>query len=345
MSRLGLLRRTVRKVLPRTSDLPLSPRVLGELSRRQDQQSNRNLPKGGGSIDPTTVNNRAMLILFGFLAAGLVLTSIWFFFWAKNGGFYFKKGDWEDYKSTVLRRKGKDGKTLSNATKSTELGSNSVSAEYDHDDVVHAHHHHDEDVRQYRHEKPARVGGLNRKPDGSYYDHTNSTRSETTIEPINTGHKKGFFEREKKERVKNAPRVPSTAYSFVAGDDSTIDGSSYVDESRSHHRSHRQHQSSRYEHHRRTSRSPRKSYRDQETYSEPTSYGDGSTENGDSGTKSYPHYIPGLSKGTRRETNVTEESRSDRKARSGYRRGGGRRRDSLSGSEEGEVTSRWTVGS
>lgn len=290
-----------------------------------------------------------MFVLFGFLAAGLVITSIWFFFWAKNGGFYFKKGDWEDYKSTVLRRKGKDGKTLSNATKTSELGTNSVSAEYDQEEMVHGHHTHDEDVRQYRHEKPARVGGLNRKPDGSYYGHTDSTRSETT-EPVNTGHRKGSLGREKKERVKNIPRVPSTAYSFVTGDDSTIDGSTYAEERRSRHHSHRQHRHTRHEqhhHHRRTSRSPRKSYHDQETtYSEPTSYGDGSTEiDGDTGTKSYPHFIPGLSKGTKTEASVTEESRSERKARTGYRRGGGgRRRNSLSESDD-ETTSRWTAAS
>ncbi|KAI9792150.1 MAG: hypothetical protein M1816_002690 [Peltula sp. TS41687] len=352
MSRLGLLSRTITDLPLLSPEVPLSPRTLGELSRRQDRAPNQNLAKGSGSIDPTTVNNKAMFVLFGFLGAGLVITGIWFFFWAKNGGFYFKKGDWEDYKSTVLRRKGKDGKTLSNATKSTELGGGSVHAEYDHDDVVHAHHHHDEDVRQYRHEKPARVGGLNRRPDGSYYgDHTNSTRSETT-EPVKTGHRRGLFGQEKKttknkERVKNAPRVPSTAYSFVTGDDSTIDTSSYVDEPRARQHSHRQHRSARPEHqqHRRDSRSPRKSHRDQETYSEPTNYGDGSTEMGDVGTKSYPHYIPGLSKGTRTEASMTEESRSERKARGGYRRGGGgRRRDSLSDSD-GEVTSRWTVDS
>jgi len=55
-----------------------------------------------------------------------VITGIWFFFWAKNGGFYFKEGDWEDYKSTILRRKGPNGTTLSGATPSTNLGGGSV---------------------------------------------------------------------------------------------------------------------------------------------------------------------------------------------------------------------------
>ena len=32
---------------------------------------------------------------------------------------------------------------------------------------------HDDDVRAYRHEKPAKVGGLNREADGAYHtDHT-----------------------------------------------------------------------------------------------------------------------------------------------------------------------------
>ena len=56
----------------------------------------------------------------------MVLASIWFFFWAKNGGFHFQEGDWSDYKSTVLRRKGPDGRTLSNATKSTKLGGSTI---------------------------------------------------------------------------------------------------------------------------------------------------------------------------------------------------------------------------
>ena len=79
-----------------------------------------------GARPPTDFNNKGFQALFAIIAMGMVLAGLWFFFWAKNGGFHFREGDWEDYKSTVLRRKGPDGKTLSNATKSTRLGGGSV---------------------------------------------------------------------------------------------------------------------------------------------------------------------------------------------------------------------------
>lgn len=82
--------------------------------------------KGEGTISPTSINMQGMLALFAILGAAFVVASIWFFFWAKNGGFIWRKGDWDDYKSTVLRRKGPDGRTLSNATKSTRLGGGTV---------------------------------------------------------------------------------------------------------------------------------------------------------------------------------------------------------------------------
>ena len=41
-------------------------------------------------------------------------------------GFYFKESDWDEYKSTVLRRKGPNGTTLSGATATTDLGGGSV---------------------------------------------------------------------------------------------------------------------------------------------------------------------------------------------------------------------------
>ncbi|MCJ1430269.1 hypothetical protein MMC29_008186, partial [Sticta canariensis] len=143
-------------------------------------------PPGSGSFDPNDINNRGIFALFALLAASLVLGSIWFFFRAKNGGFRFRKGDWEEYKSTVLRRKGPNGTTLSNATKTTKLGGGSVVANVaqDGDDesfikkISHApkkaraprgnKNNADSDMRAYRHEKPARVGGLNAEADGSY---------------------------------------------------------------------------------------------------------------------------------------------------------------------------------
>ncbi|KAI1423737.1 hypothetical protein F5Y12DRAFT_755759 [Xylaria sp. FL1777] len=84
-----------------------------------------------GVINPHDINNTGIFVLFGLIGVAFVLTGIWFFFWAKNGGFYFKETDWEDYKSTVLRRKGPNGTLLSNATPSTNLGGGSVYKDVD----------------------------------------------------------------------------------------------------------------------------------------------------------------------------------------------------------------------
>lgn len=84
-----------------------------------------------GCTDPSHINNKAFFALFAILGVAMVVVSIWFFFHAKNGGFQWQENDWDDYKSTVLRRKGPDGKTLSNATKSTRLGGGSIIARHD----------------------------------------------------------------------------------------------------------------------------------------------------------------------------------------------------------------------
>ncbi|EME45066.1 hypothetical protein DOTSEDRAFT_129026, partial [Dothistroma septosporum NZE10] len=156
---------------------------------------------GSGTIDPSSINNGGFFALFAILGVAMVLAAIWFFFWAKNGGFRFQEGDWDDYKSTVLRRKGPDGKTLSNATKSTKLGGGTIAGSQHYawaknaarsvvgrdekgrkgmteartePDLERGHGHHsqryrDRDVRQYKKERPARVGGLNREADGSHF--------------------------------------------------------------------------------------------------------------------------------------------------------------------------------
>jgi len=142
---------------------------------------------GTGTIDPNHVNNHVFFALFALLGIALVLASIWFFFWAKNGGFQFRKGDWDDYKSTVLRRKGPNGTTLSGATKTTRLGGGSVVANGGEADMGEKgwkrgeqggkkkgkkprgnKNNDDADVQAYRHEKSARVGGLNRESDGIF---------------------------------------------------------------------------------------------------------------------------------------------------------------------------------
>ena len=79
-----------------------------------------------GALDPHDINNTAIFVVFGLIGAAIVVAGIWFFFWARNGGFHFRENDWDDYKSTVLRRKGPNGTTLSGATESTDLGGGSI---------------------------------------------------------------------------------------------------------------------------------------------------------------------------------------------------------------------------
>lgn len=209
---------------------------------------------GQGTRPPESFNNNGFLALFAIIGAAMVIASLWFFFWAKNGGFQFNEGDWDDYKSTVMRRKGPDGKTLSNATKSTKLGGGSIAGTqhykwaksearsvigYDEkgrkgiraergwgkthsvwsgdtsyqnetfgtqtiSDMTEirsepAHHHHvhrssnkhdhskryrDRDVADYKRERPARVGGLNRVADGSQMDTSVEGSVASSAEPI-----------------------------------------------------------------------------------------------------------------------------------------------------------------
>ncbi|KAL5118723.1 hypothetical protein ACEQ8H_003400 [Pleosporales sp. CAS-2024a] len=207
-------------------DAALSPMAVRDLSvaktliKRVDGAYER--LASAGSRDPNDLKGPGFQALFALIGVGMTLTAIWFFFWAKNGGFKWRKDDWEDYKSTVLRRKGPDGKTLSNATKSTRLGGGSVvhggsygaesSVGWTEDTVTnadaneyrdaeegkhglrggdgrrdrkdkkgrrdHTNDYNDPDLGAYRHEKVARVGGLNRHADGTYTDYSGSQPSE-----------------------------------------------------------------------------------------------------------------------------------------------------------------------
>ncbi|EKG15097.1 hypothetical protein MPH_07780 [Macrophomina phaseolina MS6] len=181
--------------------------TMHQLARRSSQSPGF----GKGAKPASDFNNQGFLALFALIGAGMVLGSIWFFFWAKNGGFKWRKGDWDDYKSTVLRRKGPDGRTLSNATKSTKLGGGSVvhggsygaptSVGYtDSSSMVEEKEEQqrragegirggggrrtkrrkdkDPELAEYRHEKAARVGGLNRQHDGTHFDYSNTEPSE-----------------------------------------------------------------------------------------------------------------------------------------------------------------------
>lgn len=107
----------------------LSPKAAGLAARAMDlnpRAAPNPINPGAGVTPPQNVPNKVIFILFGLIGVGFIVTGIWFFFWAKNGGFYFKDNDWEEYKSTVLRRKGPNGTTLSGATATTDLGGGSI---------------------------------------------------------------------------------------------------------------------------------------------------------------------------------------------------------------------------
>lgn len=223
----------------------MSPIAQHDIHRTLERRADSAHPKGQGTTPPESFNNQGFFALFAILGAGMVIASIWFFFWAKNGGFQFQEGDWDDYKSTVLRRKGPDGKTLSNATKSTKLGggtirgsqhynwakqqarsvvskdekgrkgilakrgwgnSHSVTYSDDFTDTLgtrtvtdgmteigaddttyygghHSKRYRDRDVKSYKKEKPARVGGMNRVADSAY---TDTDRSDVMTETVLT---------------------------------------------------------------------------------------------------------------------------------------------------------------
>lgn len=97
----------------------------GRMVSYQVKRQNRPDPSHG-VLDPHDINNVGFFVLFALIGVGFILVGIWFFFWARNGGFHFKQGDWEDYKSTVLRRRGPNGTLLSGATPSTDLGGGSI---------------------------------------------------------------------------------------------------------------------------------------------------------------------------------------------------------------------------
>lgn len=230
-------------LIPRNDDASsiLSPMDTFKMLTARDDSPHKDLHPGEGSVDPNDINMKGIQAVFALIGVAFVVGIIWFFFWAKNGGFQFRKGDWDEYKSTVLRRKGPNGTTLSNATKSTILGGGSVVGDgySDKDDITRDgtmteamtetmtdlsseapiiqekrsrklkketakerkvreaaeatwEGGHDDDVRAYRHEKPARVGGLNKDSDAQYYgtDYTETDRtgSETNSNSHSSNH-------------------------------------------------------------------------------------------------------------------------------------------------------------
>jgi hypothetical protein len=88
---------------PSTLLSDLSPKAAALVARAQNILP-RDANPGAGVTPPTSIPNKLVFVVFGLIGLGFVVTGIWFFFWAKNGGFYFKENDWDDYKSTVVRR-------------------------------------------------------------------------------------------------------------------------------------------------------------------------------------------------------------------------------------------------
>ena len=72
---------------------------LAEASRLLARSATQTNDPSRGVLDPHDISNVGFFVLFALIGLGFVITGIWFFFWAKNGGFHFKENDWDDYKS------------------------------------------------------------------------------------------------------------------------------------------------------------------------------------------------------------------------------------------------------
>lgn len=247
---------------------PLASRALHlaqSLAKRDDAYKNL---ASAGARPATDLSGPGFQVLFALIGVGMTMMCIWFFFWAKNGGFKWREDDWEDYKSTVLRRKGPDGRTLSNATKSTRLGGGSVvhggsygaptSVGYTDETGTsadmsemrdaeegksrhglrggdgrrkkhrrdHTNDYNDPDLDGYRHEKAARVGGLNRQADGMYTDYSPTEPSDLgsnvsgrpLVKKDKRDPKKDAKEKERRarERMKNARAAEKEAQKAAA---------------------------------------------------------------------------------------------------------------------------------
>ena len=354
--------------LYRRSDPAISPLEAGiYLATRDAAAPSPIYDPGSGTFDPRTINNKGIFALFALIGVAFVLASIWFFFWAKNGGFRWRKGDWDDYKSTVLRRKGPNGTTLSGATKTTELGGGSIVADaekdYEDEEVYWekanknegkgkaagrnkkqprgSKNNNDDDMRAYRHEKSARVGGLNREADGAYhhdfaystdpsemsernYRHISSTFNKSTSKSAAAASKPKAStpqtpqKKSKKEFYNHSPSSTSSHRPLRA------DNSPHSTPTRSRQSSPRKYNGNRWE------GSMPGSYNYTEPLDFESRYSANASEAGQTedsrGTKAYFHPIPGLGAGG--------GSAGHGYAGAGFRRGGGRgRRDSLSDSE------------
>ena len=342
-------------------DYNLRPRSPDGAPPPSTRPTDPNYSPGAGTFDPRHIDNRGIFALFALIGVFFVLTAIWFFFWAKNGGFHFRKGDWDDYKSTVLRRKGPNGTTLSGATKTTKLGGGSVVAEGNTDDEKcwkkgpqqggnkagrqprGNKNNGDADVRAYRHEKPARVGGLNRDSDAvNAHDFAYQAFSDSTSQPETSFQVPVDTPRSKRASpyASSQPTTPSPHKNFRSSFYATPASNTSTD-------SHRplranaarpgSHAStptrSRNSSPRKTNTIPGSFYTDSLDFECRYSHSDAGVSDESRGTKTYYHPVHDSGSDNGRGTQGNGVGGAGGRGAGGFRRGRGGRRDSLSDSE------------
>lgn len=335
---------------------------------KDDDHDNKKQNPASGVLDPHDISNVGFFILFALIGVAFVITIIWFFFWAKNGGFYFKENDWEDYKTTVLRRKGPNGTILSNATPSTNLGGGSVYKDMDDDNTTAitestalsgitagasdigarekrrqkqeqrererqrerrkkrgSKRHVGEDgveddvaektardeLRQYRHEKAARVGGINKQSEGSNWDgSTNPSESTVSSELLSN----------RQETPTGTPTGTPTKKSTPSGNGGIRKVYSTADRNVDRESERIRAEARRLREEGRSARRDFSYQRSTGTGSELSGQSQSLLEGSDVGTKSYHHPMPEL----REAREARQKEREERRARrGGYRRGRG----------------------
>ncbi|KAL7942945.1 hypothetical protein V8C42DRAFT_330847 [Trichoderma barbatum] len=363
---------------PADGPLREGARLFARLSKRTPDPSK-------GVLDPHDINNAGFFFLFALIGVAFVVTGIWFFFWAKNGGIYFKDDDWDDYKSTVMRRKGPNGTILSGATESTNLGGGSVYKRYDDDDddrrtaitdstyltgitagasdifarekrkkkreardaerkkrrgeksksteiafegVVDekAEKEAKKHLRSYRHEKAARVGGINKEAEGSEWEgSTNAAESSVGASSVLLQHQEPT---PTSEPTRSSPPKTSAKSGGIRKVYSTADRRENREAERERAEARRLRAANKVAQrdfgYQRAEGAVTNSQLSESLLSgsgtgESTAFGESSIpeEESEVGTKSYHHPMPELKEQRRRE----REERRARRTKSGYRRG------------------------
>ena len=81
-------------ITKRTNDLPLSDPLATHSQLLARTPAPPPPTYGAGAVPPDAINMKGIQALFALIGASFVIAGIWFFFWAKNGGFQWRKGDW-----------------------------------------------------------------------------------------------------------------------------------------------------------------------------------------------------------------------------------------------------------